>query len=146
MSDGYESAEVLTISSQDAAEEWILDSSCLFHMCPNRAQFILSTRLMEIRFYWGDNKACIMAGIGMIKSGLEDESERILLEVRYVLDLKRNLISLRVLNREGCSFKSQGEVLRVSRGPLLYMKGTLKGMLYVLHGKTLIAEVVVINY
>ena len=36
---GYEKAEVFTISSQDAAKEWILDSECLFHMCPNRTWF-----------------------------------------------------------------------------------------------------------
>ena len=63
---------------------------------------------MEVKFYWGDNKACIVVGIGMIKLGLEDGSERILREVRYVPDLNQNLIFLGVLDREGCSFKSQG--------------------------------------
>ena len=84
-----------------------------------------------------------MAGIGTLKLGLENGSEKILQKVRYVPNLKQNLISLRVLDREGCSFKSQGGVLRVSRGSLLYMKGTLKDRLYVLHGKTLIGEVAV---
>ena len=70
----------------------------------------------------GDNKACIVASIEMIELELEDGSEWILREVRYVPDLKRNSISLRVLDREGCSFKSQGVVLRVSRDSLLYMK------------------------
>ena len=70
----------------------------------------------------GDNKACIMSSIEMIELELEDGSEWILREVRYVPDLKRNSISLRVLDREGCSFKSKGVVLRVSRGSLLYMK------------------------
>ena len=63
--------------------------------------------------------------------------------MRYVLDLKRNLSSLGVFDKEGCSFKSQGGVLRVSRGLLLYMKGALKGGLYVWHGKTLVGEAIV---
>ena len=52
---------------------------------------------------------------------------------------------LGVLNRESSNFKSHGGVLRVSRGSLLYMKGALKGGLYVLHGKTLIGEVAAIT-
>ena len=92
----------------------------------------------------GDNKACTMASIRKIKLGLEDGSERILWMVRYVLDLKRNLISLGILDREGYSFKSQDRVLSVSRGSLLYMKGALIDRLYALHGKTLVGEVAVI--
>ena len=37
VSDRYDSANLLTISSQDTTKEWILDFGCLFHMCPNRA-------------------------------------------------------------------------------------------------------------
>ena len=57
-----------------------------------------------------------MAGIGTIKLGLEDRSERILQGVKYILDLKKNLISLGVLDRD--NFKSQGGILTVSRGQL----------------------------
>ena len=28
--------EVLTVSTQDHKEDWILDSGCTFHMCPTR--------------------------------------------------------------------------------------------------------------
>ena len=53
----------------------------------------------------GDN----IASTGTIM-GLEDESDRILHEVRYFLELKWNLISLGVLNNEGCNFKSQDDM------------------------------------
>ena len=55
------------------------------------------------------------------------------------------MISFRVLDRKDCSFKSQGGVLRVSKGSLLYMKGALKSEFYVLLVKTLLGEVAVIT-
>ena len=99
---------MLTISSQDVAKEWILNSGCSFHICPNRVWFQTFNQTNGGKVLLGDKKACTVAGIGKIKLGLEDGSERILHKVRYVPDLKRNLISIRVLDREGYSFKSQG--------------------------------------
>ena len=34
--DGYDSAEVLAITETRVNKDWVLDSRCLFHMCPNR--------------------------------------------------------------------------------------------------------------
>ena len=34
--DGYDSAEVLTITLNQNHEEWVLDSGCTYHMCPRR--------------------------------------------------------------------------------------------------------------
>ena len=113
-------------------------------MCPNRAWFQTFNQTNGGKLFLGDNKVCTVAGIGTIKLGLEDEIVRILWEVRYVPNLKRNLISLGAFDVEGCSFKSQGGVLRVSSGSLLYMKGDLKSRLYILHWKTLVGEAAII--
>ncbi|KAL8497127.1 hypothetical protein ACS0TY_020707 [Phlomoides rotata] len=37
--EGYNSAEVLTISADRMNGEWVLDSGCSFHMCPNECWF-----------------------------------------------------------------------------------------------------------
>ncbi|KAL8521619.1 hypothetical protein ACS0TY_011948 [Phlomoides rotata] len=37
--EGYNSAEVLTISADRMNDEWVLDSGCSFHMCPNECWF-----------------------------------------------------------------------------------------------------------
>lgn len=37
--EGYESAEVLTISETDSSKDWILDSGCTFHLTPNKDWF-----------------------------------------------------------------------------------------------------------
>lgn len=42
----------------------------------------------------GSNKAFKIVGIGSLRFKLHDESIRLLIDVRHVPDLKRNLISL----------------------------------------------------
>ena len=32
----FEPSEVLTVSTNEIKSEWILDSGCSYHMCPNR--------------------------------------------------------------------------------------------------------------
>ena len=53
----------------------------------------------------GNNKACRVVDIGPIRIKMHDGLERVLQEVRYVLELKRNLI-LGMLDQIGCSFKA----------------------------------------
>lgn len=38
-SENFDSAEIRAISDQETSKEWILDSGCSFHMCPNRSWF-----------------------------------------------------------------------------------------------------------
>ncbi|KAL8463061.1 hypothetical protein ACS0TY_033901 [Phlomoides rotata] len=37
--EGYDSADVLTISADMMGDEWVLDSGCSFHMCPKECWF-----------------------------------------------------------------------------------------------------------
>ncbi|KAL8542762.1 hypothetical protein ACS0TY_003589 [Phlomoides rotata] len=37
--EGYDNAEVLTISADRIGDKWVLDSGCSFHMCPNECWF-----------------------------------------------------------------------------------------------------------
>lgn len=52
LSDGYDSADVLTISSTDNKNQWILDSGCSFHMTPRKDWLLVSRKLMPARFLW----------------------------------------------------------------------------------------------
>ena len=51
-------------------------------------------------------------------------------------DLKRNLISLGELDKNGYSYKGDGGVLKVSRVSLVCMKAVLKNGIYVLQAAT----------
>lgn len=66
---------------------------------------------------------------------------RTLKEVRYVPDLKRNLLSIGMLDKSGCIIKVDGGIMKIMNGILIVMKGTLNNGLYVLQGKTVVGMV-----
>ena len=57
-----------------------------------------------------------------------DETIRILTDIRYVPDLKKNLISLGTLDSKGYKVTMEGGILKVIQGALVTMKGTQKGI------------------
>lgn len=87
-----------------------------------------------------NNKSCKILRIGSVRLKLHDGMERVLKEVRYIPELKRNLISLGMMDRSGCTFKSESGTLKISRGALVVMKGVIKNGLYTLIGKTVSGE------
>lgn len=54
--------------------------------------------------------------------------------VRYIPDLKRNLISPGTLESLGCKYSVEGGVLKVLKGSLVLLKANRIGSLYVLQG------------
>ncbi|KAK2981275.1 hypothetical protein RJ640_006976 [Escallonia rubra] len=59
-------------------------------------------------------------------------------DVRYILDLKKNLISLGTLDSIYCSISIKGGVMKVSKGAMVIMKGQKTEILYKLIGNTVI--------
>ena len=57
MSQGYESSEVLIVSSNDSREEWIMDSGYTFHMTPRKEWFIDYRELNEGKVLMGNNNS-----------------------------------------------------------------------------------------
>ena len=74
---------------------------------------------------------------------MHDEVVRTLTDVQHIPDLKKNLISLGVLNSQGCKYSAQGGVLTVSKGALIVIKGRLINGLYLLQGSTITFDVLV---
>ncbi|KAH1122310.1 hypothetical protein J1N35_005470 [Gossypium stocksii] len=72
---------------------------------------------------------------------MHDEAIRILSDVRHVPDLKKNLISLRILNSKGCGINIELSGIKVSYGAPVLMKGKKIGSLYVLEGSMLTNEI-----
>ena len=71
----------------------------------------------------GNNASCKVAGIGTVRIRMFDGVVRTLDDVRYVLDLKRNLIPLSTLNTKGYKYTGKGGVLKISKRALVVMKG-----------------------
>ena len=78
--------------------------------------------------------------MGDVRLKMHDGTFRTLTAVRYVPELKRNLISLGELDRSGYKFKSEGEVVKINKGSLVCMKAVLRHGIYFLQATTLCDE------
>ncbi|KAH1038492.1 hypothetical protein J1N35_040235 [Gossypium stocksii] len=80
-------------------------------------------------------------GISTVKIRIHDGTIRTLLDVRYVPDLQKNLISLSILDLKGCKFNIESSGIKVSRGSFVLLKGKRTGSLYILEGSTVTGEI-----
>ncbi|KAG8481491.1 hypothetical protein CXB51_026341 [Gossypium anomalum] len=105
----YSDGELLLASVNDSkvSEEWILDSGCTFHMSPNWDWFTTYETVSEGVILMGNNASCKIAGVGTIKVKMFDGVVRKLSDVRYVPELKRNLISLSTLDSKGYRYTAE---------------------------------------
>ena len=74
----------------------------------------------------GNNATCKVIRISSIRLKIYDGIIRELDGVRHVLELKRNLNSLGVLDKAGCSIKVKSSALKVIRGSMVLMKGEMQ--------------------
>lgn len=75
----------------------------------------------------GNNDICKVIGMGNVNLEVHDETIGELKEVRYVPDLKRNLISLEMLDQIGLSIKVESGELKILNRSTTVMKG-VRGM------------------
>ena len=86
---------------QHFEDQWILDSNCSFHMCPNKTWFDTYEEKSGGNVFMGNDVSCKTIGIGTIKIKMHDGIIRTLTEVRHVLELKKNLISIGIMDGKG---------------------------------------------
>ena len=137
VSNDSDNGEVLTISLNNDNADWILDSGCTYHMCPNKNWFHSYSKIYEGQVLLGNNMSCQVVGIGSIQLKLDDGTVKTLSFVRHVPELKRNLISLGTLDEVGYTCKIESGGMKITRGSYVAMKGIKKGGLYVLLCETL---------
>lgn len=105
---------VLVNTTKRDPKEWVLDSGCTFHMCPNKEYFSEFVELSEGQIQMGNDMSCLIKGIGKIKLSMNNY----ILELdncRYVPELKRNLISLGQLD-DRFTIVIQNGLLRLKQG------------------------------
>lgn len=103
----------MVASGKNNLEEWVLDSGCTFHMSFSIDLFDSIEEHEGGRVLMGNNAACKVIGIGSIKLQLHGGTVRILTSVRYVPELKRNFISLGILDDGGYRCKVEKGMLKV---------------------------------
>lgn len=114
-----------------------MDSGCSFHICPNRSLFSSLNMAGGGKVLIGNNMLYSVKGIGAIMLKLHDGTYKMLQDVRFIPELKRNLISLGMLDSCGHSFRAEDGVLKVLKGFMVIMKGVRQNGLYVLEGTTI---------
>ena len=72
----------------------------------------------------GDDRPCNMDGIGTVQIKIFDGMVRELKEVRYVPQLKRNLISFGALKTLGLEVSKKDGVLKMTKGSMVVLKGS----------------------
>ena len=80
----------------------------------------------------GDNGTYDVKGTGSIQIATHNGMIKILTNVRDVLELKHNIISLGELDRSGYTIKFYNGIMKVTKVSLVKLRGTLRNGLYVL--------------
>ena len=106
-------------------------------MCLRRDWFSSYLEVNGGKVLLGNNISCSVVGIGTVAINMFDGMTRTLKEVRHVLDLKRNLISLGTLDESGYIFKAENGKLTISKCVMVVMKGQKRNGLHILEGHTL---------
>ena len=108
-------------------DEWILDSTCTFHICIHKEWFTTYDSVQDGGYIlMGDSTPRKIVGIGSIQIKIYDGVIRTLTNVRHIPTMMRNLISLSTLDLKGYRYSVGGRVMNVSIGSLVVMKGDLK--------------------
>ena len=99
----------------------------------------LSKKMVEW-CYW-EIKPCRVQGVGSVRIKMPNKVERVLTNVRFIPELKRNLISLGMLDDLGYVIKVESRFFKILKGLLIVMKGIKKNGIYFLLGRTVIGSV-----
>jgi len=71
----------------------------------------------------GDDRPCHMEGLGTVLVKIFDGMARELKDVKYVPQLKRNLISVDALKAFGLEVSIRDRVLKMVKGSMVVLKG-----------------------
>ena len=99
-------------------------------MCANRDWFNTYEKKNEGEVLMGNDAACKIVGIGTLKVKMYNDIIRTFSNVRHVLSLKKNFISLGTLDANNYTYSSSEGSLKYSRGSMVVMREMLLNNLY----------------
>jgi hypothetical protein len=129
-------------NSEHPMDSWILDSACSFQVTSNKDWFDTYISVNFGIVAMGNGAYCKITGICNIRIKRFDDVVRTLCDVRYVLEVEKNLILLGTLDSNGYGYKSEGRVIKVTKGAMVVMKGQKSSKnIYKLLGSKLVGEI-----
>lgn len=94
----------------------------------------------------GNNAPCKIVGKATIHNKMQDGAIKTLFDVKHVHYLKKNLISLGVLDAKGFRFIIEGGVLNISKDARFLMRGNKVGNLFTLEGLTVTSSTTIKSF
>ncbi|GJS89199.1 zinc finger, CCHC-type containing protein [Tanacetum coccineum] len=130
--------EALVVVENDEMTELVMDSGGSYHMTHTR-DFLYDFRVVDGgSLHLGDNRTCTIKGTRKLMIQLHDGSIFIPEDVKYVPWLKRSLISLGTLEKEGYTVKMHMGKFKVIKGCWVMMTGIKKkNYVYTLEAKVI---------
>lgn len=124
-----EAGDALICSMEKRADFWVIDSGASFHATSNRHSFInyVSGNFGEV--YLRDDHPCSVVGIGEVQINLNGSVWK-LKDVRHIPELRKNLISVKQLSREGCDAHFSDDCWKITKGSMIIARGKDAGSLY----------------
>lgn len=113
-------AQIVFARCVSCHDEWILAYACSFHICCNKDwfstyEFVQSGDVVRM----GDDNPCEIVGIGSVQIRTHDGIIHTLTDVRDILGMARNFISLSTLDVKGYKHSGSGGVLKITKGSLV---------------------------
>ncbi|GJY27382.1 retrovirus-related pol polyprotein from transposon TNT 1-94 [Tanacetum coccineum] len=137
----YDDSEVMMVMSAQALLDWIMDSGCSCYMTPKLDILFDFLKCDGGSVQLGGNRECKIKGIGKVRIQLRDGSSFVLHNVRYIPELKRNLMSLGTLEKEGFTVKLQSGKVKVINGSRVILSGIRRDdCVYSLDGHAMVGE------
>ena len=109
-------------------------------MTPFRARFNTYKEINGESVFMENNNACNIFRIRSVTMKLKHETVKLLRNVRPVSHVKRNLISLGMLDSVGCEYKGKGGVLPIFMGPKEVLVGKKVNDMFIIKGVEMIEE------
>ena len=111
-------------------EEWIVDSAASYHCVPKREYFTTYRAGDFGHVNMGNKSTSQIMGIGDIHLQTGVGCTLILKDVRHIPDIRLNLISVSVLDKEGLEHSMKGGRWKLTKGSLVVARGKLCCTLY----------------
>ncbi|KAL2231694.1 UNVERIFIED_CONTAM: Retrovirus-related Pol polyprotein from transposon TNT 1-94 [Sesamum indicum] len=113
-----EITDALLLRVSSSFDDWVVDSRASFHSCSNKDIMEPYTSGDFGLLYLADNKPLKIVGKGDVRIKSTNGSCSILHDVRYILGLKRNLISVGQLDSDGFHTTFGDAKWKISRGAM----------------------------
>ena len=101
----------------------MIDTGATYHVYPNRDWFSSFEKLDRCSVVMGDDRPCHMEEINTVLVKMFNGMVRELKDVRYVPQLKRNLISVGAFEAFGLEISIRDGVLKMVKGLMVVLKG-----------------------